>query len=199
MPYDGSITEDREEQALIKRTSKSHWSPSVDLSAEAAAPRLFAVRPTNRGDRRLASREDQARRDRRVDLVTRKRVAQMTPAEMRRTLLIHELTGIKNRRAYAEDPRLPIQVAIDADSLKWFNDTLGHQVGDRVLRAIAAALNEATPNAYHIAGDEFVIQGASEKEVLGMLSRIRERLREITIEANGLDGSLFIKRGLEIT
>lgn len=186
------------EYALIKRTSRFRLNPPLNSPATATPPSLSAIKPIKRGDRRLIGRESQARRDRRADLVTRRRVAQMTPEEMRRMLLTHELTGIKNRRAYAEDPAFPIQAAIDADSLKWFNDTLGHEVGDRVLRAIAAALNEVTPNAYHLAGDEFVIQSTSKKELLGMLSRIRSLLQRVTIEASGFDGSIFIKRGLEI-
>jgi len=42
--------------------------------------------------------------DRRVDLVRRKRVDEMTPEEMRQALLVSEKTGLPNRRAFDESP-----------------------------------------------------------------------------------------------
>lgn len=154
--------------------------------------------PREGNDRRSEPRNDHGR-DRRIDLLARKRVAQMSPEEMKRTLLTHELTGIKNRRAYEESPMLPVQAAIDADSLKWFNDTMGHEAGDRVLRAIALALDESTPYAYHIAGDEFLVQGATEEEVRYAILYARRLLKQVTIEAAAPDGTVFRKTGLEIS
>lgn len=147
----------------------------------------------------MPTREGRVPVDRRVDLAGRKRVAQMTPDEMKRTLLTHELTGIRNRRAYDEAEKLPVQAAVDADSLKWFNDTMGHEAGDRMLRAIAAALDQATPEAYHIAGDEFLVQGPTEEEVHQVLARARRFLERITIESRLADGTIIRKTGLEIS
>lgn len=157
--------------------------------------------PRNAGadDRRAATRQTGRQADRRVDLAARKRVAQMSPEEMKRTLLTHELTGIRNRRAYQEAEKLPVQAAVDADSLKWFNDTMGHEAGDRVLRAIAAALHAATAESYHIAGDEFLVQGRSEAEVHRAVLRARRLLRRVTIEARLADGTVIRKTGLEIS
>lgn len=80
------------------------------------------------------------------------------------------LTGLLNRRAFREaldaDYRLaldegrPLSVLIlDVDHFKSFNDTYGHQHGDKVLAAVAAALRAAigeygTPARY--GGEEFV-------------------------------------------
>ena len=150
-------------------------------------------------ERRAAPREAGRRPERRVDLASRKRVAQMSPEEMKRTLLTHELTGIGNRRAYQEAEKLPVQAAVDADSLKWFNDTMGHEAGDRVLRAIASALDAATPEAYHIAGDEFLVQGHTEEEVHRAILRARRLLRRIAIEVELDDGTVIRKTGLEIS
>lgn len=150
-------------------------------------------------DRRSTDRRNYDGRDRRVDLDARKRVAQMSPDEMKRTLLTHELTGIKNRRAWEEAEPMPVQAAIDADSLKWFNDTMGHEAGDRMLRSIASALEAVTPHAYHMAGDEFVIQGESEREVREALSRARRILRGVTIESSLPNGTVVRKTGVDIT
>jgi hypothetical protein len=40
--------------------------------------------------------------ERRVDLAARKRVAEMSPDEMRRALLVSEKTGLPNKRAFDE-------------------------------------------------------------------------------------------------
>src|SRR5690606_10583815 len=60
--------------------------------------------------------------EKRSDLETRKRVAEMSPEEMRSALLTDDLTGLGNRRAYQEAPKKPVQASIDLDSLKFIND-----------------------------------------------------------------------------
>ncbi len=81
------------------------------------------------------------------------------------------LTGIANRRAMEQELEAFIQTAretenrlalffIDLDHFKGLNDTLGHDVGDELLRAVAADLAHAIrPNdmAARLGGDEFVI------------------------------------------
>jgi diguanylate cyclase (GGDEF)-like protein len=81
------------------------------------------------------------------------------------------LTGLPNRRSYEE--RLAQAVArarrgatpmalayLDVDHFKQINDSLGHAVGDAVLREFArrlAATVRATDTVARLAGDEFVI------------------------------------------
>lgn len=163
-------------------------------NADTDMDRRFAARRT---DRRFEQRADQS--ERRIDAATRKRVAQMSPEEMQRTLLTHELTGIPNRRAYQEAEKLPVLAAVDADSLKWFNDTLGHEAGDQVLRTIARALAAATREAYHISGDEFLVQGRSEDEVRRAVLRARRLLQRATVQVRLPNGTVVRKLGLEIS
>ncbi len=80
------------------------------------------------------------------------------------------LTGVLNRRFFddyfanelerADRYRAPVAVAmIDVDHFKRFNDTYGHAVGDRALRAVARALQRAIRRSDLVArygGEEFV-------------------------------------------
>ena len=61
------------------------------------------------------------------------------------------------RKASADGPGL---VLIDLDRFKDFNDTLGHTVGDRILREVATRLSAAAPegsSVHRIGGDEFAV------------------------------------------
>ena len=81
------------------------------------------------------------------------------------------LTGLKNRRRFAEDLRAELArshrygipgalLMLDLDHFKQVNDTLGHPAGDRVLAEIAAVLRgraRETDVLARIGGDEFAI------------------------------------------
>lgn len=77
------------------------------------------------------------------------------------------LTGFKNRASFenelasfARPECLPVSVIVcDVDGLKFVNDTLGHDAGDRLLTRVAAILTDYFAGApvYRIGGDEFVI------------------------------------------
>jgi diguanylate cyclase (GGDEF)-like protein len=69
-------------------------------------------------------------------------------------------------------------VLVDVDGFKRLNDTFGHQHGDQVLRAIAAALNSALRRGdtlFRIGGDEFaaLLAVASAEEALEAGTRLR--------------------------
>jgi len=138
--------------------------------------------------------------ERRKDIEERTRVEQMTPEEMRKELLSDHLTGLGNKRAYEEDERLPVQVFIDADSLKWVNDNISHEAGDVLLRVIGDALKQTTAYvAYHISGDEFIIQAKSEEEAHKLLDAADEYLagKEFVYELP--DGRIIKKKGVGIS
>jgi diguanylate cyclase len=76
------------------------------------------------------------------------------------------LTGLPNRRAFEEklaeleQSDAPLSLAIcDIDHFKRVNDTYGHAVGDRVIRAVAKTLKDncAGHMVARIGGEEFVI------------------------------------------
>lgn len=107
---------------------------------------------------------------------------------------IDTLTGLANRRrlerqlaaadAAARDAGEPYAlVALDADGLKRVNDTLGHDTGDRVLRAIGEALTSTLrpfDTAARLGGDEFVVllTGVTEREASQVAGRITADLND---------------------
>ncbi|UXI70336.1 GGDEF domain-containing protein [Tahibacter amnicola] len=103
--------------------------------------------------------------------------------QVRRLALHDPLTGLPNRIAFAEalqnalhasgTPQRPFALLfIDLDGFKSINDTLGHSVGDELLRIIGARLAHATRASDAVCrhgGDEFLclLSGAGdEREVL---------------------------------
>lgn len=104
--------------------------------------------------------------ERRRDTTRRRRVSRMSMDDLIEELYTDELTGIANRRAFAEEHAdAPWLASIDADSLKWINDHLSPDAGDAMLIAIAEALDQTGLDAYHISGDEFYLAGETRAEV----------------------------------
>ncbi len=80
-----------------------------------------------------------------------------------------ELTGLSNRRRFVEDinhrlavpdPRLTVMI-VDLDRFKQVNDSLGHPVGDQLLRIIGGRLRErldpSVATVARLGGDEFAV------------------------------------------
>lgn len=103
------------------------------------------------------------------------------------------LTGIANRRGFlsqletlAPADRIGSVALVDIDHFKRVNDRLGHDEGDRILRAFADALSGQLRRVDMIArwgGEEFVIffQDCIEDEAGWALARIAERMRAAPI------------------
>jgi diguanylate cyclase (GGDEF)-like protein len=124
-------------------------------------------------------------------------------AAQREHQALHDaLTGLPNRVLFADrvrqaigtldDERPATVLLVDLDRFKDINDTLGHHVGDRVLREVGLRLQQALPPDHVIArlgGDEFAILApriADRYVALGLASRVGEVLeRPLTLD--GLD------------
>jgi GGDEF domain-containing protein len=144
-------------------------------------------------------RADPNHHERRNELDKRKNVSEMNAEEMRAALLIDDLTGIGNRRAYDESTKKPIQISIDADGLKWVNDNLGHDSGDKLLTAIGEALGRVTQDSYHISGDEFVIQSGTQLVADDIMETVNELLAEAIIEGVNSNGDKVTLKGISIS
>ncbi len=97
--------------------------------------------------------------------------AEKTEGELRYLADHDSLTGLLNRRRFraeldqyvsfnARYGGLGAVMIIDIDGLKEVNDRLGHQLGDTLIRAVAAVLRErvrATDIVARLSGDEFAV------------------------------------------
>jgi diguanylate cyclase (GGDEF)-like protein len=82
-------------------------------------------------------------------------------------------------------------VMSDVDHFKHFNDTYGHQVGDLVLKEVAAALKETVRTADIVArygGEEMIVllRGADLKDALSIAEKLRKNIenRQLKDEKN---------------
>ena len=98
------------------------------------------------------------------------------------------LTHLMNRQCYyADSEKLKDQisavVSVDMNDLKKFNDSEGHDAGDRALKTVADCLTkskEKNKKVYRIGGDEFAIfyVGKTEEQVQSDIEDMRSNLGE---------------------
>lgn len=108
---------------------------------------------------------------------------------------IDELTGIPARRAlqnkFSTLGKKYSLAMCDIDHFKQFNDTYGHDVGDQVLRMVAAKLARVSGGgkAYRYGGEEFtlVFPGKDEKEALPYIEELRETIANYPMHIRNQD------------
>jgi diguanylate cyclase (GGDEF)-like protein/PAS domain S-box-containing protein len=124
-----------------------------------------------------------------------------TERRLEQLSLHDELTGLKNRRGFyvllpEQSKRAKrsgarvIMLYGDIDGFKAINDTLGHQRGDDVLKAVAGALGVAfreTDLIARLGGDEFCVVAESPSEPALLAQRLDE-----AIAAAGEDLGLIV-------
>ncbi|MGA8736209.1 MAG: GGDEF domain-containing protein [Terriglobales bacterium] len=123
----------------------------------------------------------------------------MSREEMRRELLISEVTGLPNRRAFREAGDASAFAMSDVDGLKALNDNFGYAAGDALLKAKAAALQEAGLEAYHDKGDEFLYRGHGIEELQAGLERARRILRNHLMVVERADGTSLAFTGADFS
>ena len=104
-----------------------------------------------------------------------------------------DLTGLPARRALMRDLEgiggTYSTAMVDVDHFKKFNDRYGHDVGDQVLRMVAARLAESSGGgrAYRYGGEEFTLlfPGKSVQEALPHLREARRSVEEAAFTLRG--------------
>ncbi len=147
------------------------WLPAMvgQPDAPGAAPALFTISVvilvTALG-MQLMTFEDMTYELRRTN-----RRLESAQSDLRHLVITDTLTGCRNRRFFQEVITRELQrhrrygtplsiLFIDIDRFKVINDTLGHEVGDRVLRDVAAFLLQNIREADYVfrwGGDEFLV------------------------------------------
>jgi diguanylate cyclase (GGDEF)-like protein/PAS domain S-box-containing protein len=141
-----------------------------------------------------------------TDLTDQKRAEQ----RIHELAYFDHLTGLPNRRFLAEEldkvlarsersGQIGAVLFLDLDNFKLLNDTMGHDVGDLLLRQVAARLKLALRHSDQLArlgGDEFVVVfedlGTAFKEAIAEANHVVDKILEVLDQPYHLDGRLFI-------
>ncbi|MFC5478400.1 EAL domain-containing protein [Massilia suwonensis] len=141
-----------------------------------------------------------------TDLTERKQVEQ----RIHELAYFDHLTGLPNRRFLAEEldkvlarsersGQVGAVLFLDLDNFKLLNDTMGHDVGDLLLRQVAQRLKLALRHSDQLArlgGDEFVVVfeelGASPEEAVAEANHVVDKILEILDQPYHLDGRMFV-------
>lgn len=138
--------------------------------------------------------------------VVREKLLREQAMELRQYSLMDGLTGISNRRRFDEffdaEFRRSIRsgeplsiILLDIDYFKAFNDTFGHQAGDRCLIQVAGAISGALRRPGDLAarygGEEFavVLPETGEEGAMHMAENIRRRVEDLNVPHSASDVS----------
>jgi diguanylate cyclase (GGDEF)-like protein/PAS domain S-box-containing protein len=134
-----------------------------------------------------------------IDISDRKKSEQRI-----RFLAEHDvLTELPNRSLCVERLRLALQQArrsgqkvavmfIDLDRFKDINDTLGHHIGDGLLRSVARRLSEAVragDTVSRLGGDEFVVVLNGVEDVPEISQTVHQRLIPLVRQPHAVEGA----------
>ncbi len=113
-----------------------------------------------------------------------------------------ELTGIPSRRALNEQlaalgNRYTIAM-LDVDHFKQFNDTYGHDLGDQVLKMVAAHISRVGGGgkAFRYGGEEFTVlfPGKDAEDAIPHLEAVREDIESYRMALRGADRPVQTRR-----
>lgn len=129
----------------------------------------------------------------------------------RRSAMIDALTRVWNRGAAQELLQVAVEQAhrdntglgvimVDVVRFKNINDSLGHQIGDQVLRRVASTLVSSVREGDAVCrygGDEFIIilQNTNREELERVTARLSERIAESPMKARSGTVSVAITTG----
>ncbi|HBF39769.1 MAG TPA: hypothetical protein DDW50_20955 [Firmicutes bacterium] len=130
------------------------------------------------------------------------KVKEMTPEELVKAVYSDRLTGLYNRAAYEmatsnPETRLPFQTMFDLNGFKFINDSMGHEAGDEVLKAISDLTQKADIGpVFRLGGDEFTFQSNSLEEAQAKSQKLQNALDNSIIEVEDNNGRKIKLKGV---
>jgi hypothetical protein len=128
----------------------------------------------------------------------------MSPDELdeARDVLVHLLLTdcdglVGSRRAYEQSEKLPVQLLIVFDALKWVKDEISKTARRQMFQDLAERISKVTSAAYNVHNDGFVVQASTREEAEGVVSRLRENLSLPLVGAALPDGRTIERQGVE--
>lgn len=136
--------------------------------------------------------------------------------QLRRHARIDALTGLDNRRSFDEELRRRLDLVrdtarplalllIDVDHFKRFNDTHGHQAGDRCLQVVGellrASIRDADALAARYGGEEFAVllQGTHAEHPASFAEELRARVAQLLLPLEeGRSANLTVSIGVTV-
>jgi len=179
-------------------------TPIASLCVFDPQPRPHGLTEDQKVTLRVLASQVQALLELRVSIIDREAqvVAQTALSDELRHVSEHDvLTGLPHRGVFQSrlldaisdatqnDTRVGL-ILVDVDHFKQVNDSLGHDVGDALLRSFAnrlQAVMRASDTVARLGGDEFgvVLSGIGrDDEIAGMVKSLNDRLRQ-PMEHNG--------------
>ncbi len=160
-------------------------------------------------EQRLLALELQVQQERQQAAVERRDLAWLVAYQARHDML----TGLPNRRHLMEFLDASLQRArrrhgilavlhIDLDRMNQINDTLGHAIGDRLIRHVARRLTaELQPEdrAARMGGDEFVVVLAGIRDPDSAVSRSRQLLDLLRAPCHINDREVFVTASIGVS
>ena len=138
-----------------------------------------------------------------IELRRRNAELELANATIRELTRVDPLTGIANRRGFAEvldgamsyarRQHQPLAlICIDIDRFKTVNDTFGHDAGDEVLKQFALLLKSSCRNedvTVRLGGEEFLLlaPGTAVDEAFGLAERLRLQTAQTAMLPKGMN------------
>jgi GGDEF domain-containing protein len=186
--------------AIAARGLDTNGKPYFEMSGNGTLGQFMSGAPFHEFNDYFNNKSGSAE-DRRTDFSRRKAVSEMSPEEMRKSLLISDLTGLPNKRAFDEhvhDNPSDNVLYGDLDDFKSLNAKYGHDGADQILRGVGAVkamiANRMGVKPYHRSGDEFLATHANNAKLETYGKELQDELANASFNITMPDGSIVVHK-----
>ncbi len=116
----------------------------------------------NKAESKPVAKEEKSEKVDKPSIFKKKEKEEKDTTDWKYLALHDEVTGLLNKKAFNSIDKSALGkysiIYADINSLKYTNDNLGHDLGDKLIKNVGNVLNTLFPEqAYRIGGDEFVV------------------------------------------